>query len=187
MSVGKKKYRHGLLFFVLFLFLLAGASSCSSAEQENSLALTNENSSASDLSQCEKPEISSIYGIYKLYSVKKISGGLTSEKKAKSNLNKKFEVEKNKFSVLGTEIRNPIYNIKCHQILHAEGNVQNKRWLVFYGIGSNRSFVKELQVFDGNESSETPYSYELALRNEQYELWENFDGYFYRFVKLNEN
>lgn len=124
-------------------------------------------------SSCAEISLNDLYSSYKIFDVVKYGGGLTTESLAKDRIGKKVIVERETFKVRDFVISNPSYELACY-LLPNEGEVAVNRWSNFYGVGSNRTSIKVLHVYDVTDEP----SINLELVNGQ--LWEMYDGWIYK-------
>src|SRR5690554_4462639 len=123
-----------------------------------------------------------IWGRYDVVDVSRYRGGLTSQSEAMERMGKRTLVSEEMFSLWGeVSYKAPLYDMRCHPIPLAEGEV-TVRWerrSDFYGIGMDRDVVNVLEVTPIQEEGPS-YHFEVA----QDELWFFFDGWFYRMERV---
>jgi len=127
-----------------------------------------------------------LMGRWRVVSVTKFRGGLTSEAEAKGNIGKAVLILQDRVSLRDTVISRPRYEISCHPRL-PEGEVPtpSERWSSFYGFGMDRPEIVALDVYDLSRNKDYHYiRFERVDGEHGRELWEMFDGWLYRMERV---
>ncbi len=129
-------------------------------------------------------------GNYHVFSVERMTGGLTSEAKARSKSSAPVVLSTAiyKSGWLDKGIRNPRYVISCYPVPAGEGEVPvvtwNAHWTNFYGFGTNRRVIKVLEVHDPADADKSPYTwFEVVDVDGNEQLWQQHDGWLLRMTR----
>lgn len=130
-------------------------------------------------------------GDYHVFSVERLTGGLTSETKARSKSSAPVVLSMAiyKSGWLDKGISNPHYVISCYLVPAGERDVPavtwNAHWTNFYGFGTNRKVIKVLEVHDPADTDKSPYTwFEVVTDDGNEQLWQQHDGWLLRMTKM---
>jgi len=117
------------------------------------------------------------FGEYRVVSVTRYGGGLTSESEAYAFVGKMAHIGPDAFSVLDVSVKNPVYRMETIPI-GKEGNIVPSDTSIFYGYHADRTEVLRLGVFKqvGGHAEENPYDALEVLGDDT--LLEMYDGWF---------
>lgn len=120
-----------------------------------------------------------LMGTYTVASVDRYRGGLTTDETAQAWVGSPVVVTGALYRHQGKEIQSPDYELVCHDVALAEGEVPTdaQRLLsTFHGMRSDRSVVWELRVLDP-ASGEHEAGFEVLVDAGGVELWYLYDGW----------
>lgn len=146
--------------------------------------------SAGESGSCGVESVSTFLGTYRVASVKRIGGGITSGQEAEKQVGQEIAVTPEKFSTArGTSITKPRYALSCYPAIPKEGDVPKTvwgaHWSNFYGAGLERTIIVVLEVHDPADSSEVPtYWFEVVFSNGAWQLWDSNDGWLYQMDRV---
>ena len=143
--------------------------------------LQPEDAAAVSCADASPPSLDGVLGNYRVESVAKFRGGLTTQREADERVGGGAVVTRERFEIDGREVSAPKYSLQCHDVSHVEGEVPaaGERLLgTFYGFGLDRRVVWELTVEDAL-SREHVAAFEVVPGAEDIELWRMYDGWIY--------
>jgi hypothetical protein len=114
--------------------------------------------------------IANYYGEYKIYEVRKIGGGITSDSWASRWKGSVVRIQPKLFSIREDHIDRPYYS---------EGEVISNELSIFFGIGRKRQDIKRILVY---ENGSEKYPYEKIEILDENNFLDMYDGriYFFR-------
>lgn len=125
---------------------------------------------------CTGHSLDEYLGTYRVSEVEQFRGGLTGEAAARDRIGDEVVIAKDRVSSEFYSSADPYYAISCHPVKAESGEVSNKRWSNFYGLGLDRSSIDVLEVYSpSDEDGEPSYYFEIV----EGALWELFDGWKY--------
>jgi hypothetical protein len=118
-------------------------------------------------------------GIYEIYAVKKLEGGITSDAAINAWIGTQLTMSAGRFSVRNEKITKPVYRMERIPLPTGEGEVVSRDLTYFYGIGAERKVVCRILVFEGKNETE-PLEQIEVLNNDR--LVDIYDGraFFYK-------
>lgn len=148
---------------------------------------------APDSFSCVQGEDASRFmGTYRIASVDKYGGGLSSAAQAKARVGQSVVLSREAFKSTwdDTGIANPVYAISCFPVNRKEGEVPathwGAHWSNFYGFAPQRKTVAVLEIHGGGDKSKAPdYWYEIVPTGKGVQLWNLYDGWLYRMDRVN--
>jgi hypothetical protein len=126
------------------------------------------------------PSIAELMGRYRVVSVERYRGGLTSREEALARVGERVLLSDAELNLYGRTLVAPRYNLLCHRFSREEGEVptnEERLLSTFYGYRSDREVVWELEVSADN--GEFYYAFEVVPSNGGIELWDLSDGWIY--------
>jgi hypothetical protein len=130
--------------------------------------------SASAVLASDKP----YYGDYRVESVTRYRGGLTTDSQAKSFIGGSAHIGGDRFSIRNISIDSPIYKAYSISVKNKEGSVVPQDTSVFYGYRDDRSEVRRLDVFRNIKGHPGPYPEDTLEELDRDTLLEMYDGWF---------
>ena len=132
-----------------------------------------------------------LLGTYHVFSVERMTGGLTSETKARRNSSVPVVLSTAiyKSGWLDSDIIDSRYVISCYRMPAGEGDVPtvtwNAHWTNFYGFGTDRKVIKVLEVHNPDDVDKSPYTwFEVVDVDGNEQLWQQHDGWLLRMSKV---
>lgn len=120
----------------------------------------------------------SYYGDYKVESVTRYRGGLTTDSQAKSFIGGSAHIGADSFSIRNISIERPIYKAYSISVKNKEGSIAPQDTSVFYGYRDDRSEVKRLDVFRKVKGHPGSYPEDTLEVLDRDTLLEMYDGWF---------
>lgn len=145
------------------------------------VALLHAGASASGQPVCSDTwTIEQLQGRYEIVGVEKFRGGLTSREEAERGIGLHVAVLADRFRLGDDAIDRPAYELACHPVATAEGEIDPDRWSNFYGFRTDRRVIEVLEVHDPGGSDNPRYRFEVIGAGE---LWRTYDGWLFRLTK----
>lgn len=167
-----KKISLSIILIIMLFFNLT----CVDAKDKNNI----HSDSKSNQAAFNYSKISNFYGVWIVTNVERYRGGLTTEKEARSYINKTMTISRDRYISLISSLSNPIYQYRKINNKLPEGVVSQDRTSAFYGYKMERDTVHLFEVYDKDE----PFSsFEVISQNE---LLFMFDGWFF-FLSRKQN
>lgn len=117
------------------------------------------------------------FGDYRVESVTRYGGGLTTEGAAHAFVGKMTHIGPDAYSVLDVSVKNPAYKMQIVPI-GKEGNIVPSDTSVFYGYHADRTEVLRLEVFKPAVGHVGPDPYDSLEVLDNDTLLEMYDGWF---------
>jgi len=153
-----------IILVIMFFYNL----SCADAKNKNDInSDVKSNQAAFDYSK-----ISNFYGVWIITNVERYGGGLTTEEKAKSYIQKTITISKDSYVSVISSVSSPRYKYRKISNRLPEGVVPQDKTSSFYGYKMERDIINLFEVYDKDGLFE---SFEVISQNE---LLIMFDGWF---------
>lgn len=123
------------------------------------------------------------YGKYEIHSIRNLRGSITPDGIANQWLGSFVEIRPRKFSIRDIEIVNPKYGFESIRVEKEEGNVVSKDFSLFWGVGTKRTSINRILVFEGPLERHAYEKIEVIDKNN---LLEIYDGRIYFFRRVND-
>ena len=158
---------------IVLAAMLFYSLSCADAKDTN-----NRNSNVkSNQATFDFSKISNFYGGWIITNVERYGGGLTTEEKAKSYIQKTITISKNSYVSVISSVSSPRYKYRKISNRLPEGVVPQDKTSSFYGYKMERDIINLFEVYDKDGLFE---SFEVISQNE---LLIMFDGWFLFFSR----
>lgn len=118
------------------------------------------------------------HGVYRITSVERYRGGLTSDETARKLIGSSAVIAIDKFMYREKDIANPTYSIECVPAFLGEGNVDSRGLSNFYGFLTDREEICLLRVSD----SDGKFIWEFEIIDSEI-LWDLYDGWIFKLEK----
>ncbi|KNC65573.1 hypothetical protein [Pseudoalteromonas ardens] len=134
-------------------------------------------------SAVELEEITPLLGKYKVESIERYGGGLTTKQQAWKRVGSDATLSNEVICILDIKIVNPIFKFVEYP-KSLEGNIPEIKLSNFYGIGLNRQKIKVLSVFEPEDTGDEPL---IRLEVIGDRILFLFDGWAYTLRKNDSN
>ena len=132
----------------------------------------------------DEQDFSKYLGSYHIFSVARVTGGLTSEAEIQRESAAPIVISEDMYRSgwMKKEIVSPRYAMSCYPESSGDGGVApviwNAHWSDFYGLSSDRKVIKVLEIHNSQAIDETPYTwFEIVTTGDNVQLWGQRDGW----------